>query len=731
MAVSLSVEPQDWPRFRVRSAAEWGGVWTVHQMIGGFAGDEPATNGLQVVRFSRKAIPDFGDAILRFHYGDINGRRYAFDTEDGAVIVPELLGREVAIEYNTAEYGATPAWVTVWWGECIAQQDLAVAAAAHPSGTVEYTCMDGLYRLTRWALIEHQVYSGRNCFGHPGYNATGLAEIGAPLMGNREPSGADPLGLGYVAHIWPRIPESGKVRADLLWTDQRALEHALASSRPAAQPAIGLRDEGDTAGAISALAGTTAWPVEYGMTAWDLVTRILDRRRIFGTAFLDWIGDDISASDPVIRILPIFANDLTPPAPAGGTPPTITGAINAGTIADVDLIGDQRHVDRTFQAVRERDTYFDAVETVSEPIKVMVTLCEQEANSLAKRWNEDEQTAYESLSAAVDSYADSPQFQHVYRTVGLRSGWEFLVGDGEPGTGVATRCDWSLDDDGELTFPDPQGSTSVLVTSIADYIPMWAGYDVSSSSLATFNGTPEFTPQALPPQIWRRVNDDPIRWVDAAETDSLQLMRAGNGGTDLQIRDSESNGVRYLESLDNFNELAITVCLVLPNLVRLHTARDGLQGDPDPSRVKRVRIPGYELHLIHPLCIYALDTATTSNGGYAPKTGALGGSGSTPGIARDDRNDMAIIHTLMAEWYLNERRTATWQLKAFGMYGTDPATVGISDHWPSLGELLRDLSFAGRTEQFSTPITSVEYNNEQGITTWITSWSDRDWRVGR
>ncbi len=149
---------------------------------------------------------------------------------------------------------------------------------------------------------------------------------------------------------------------------------------------------------------------------------------------------------------------------------------------------------------------------------------------------------------------------------------------------------------------------------------------------------------------------------------------------------------------------------------------------------KTVNVAGHHLWLAHPGAIFAIDK-TLSDGGYAPKRGAAGGAGSTPGILRDDRDALSRIAAEASIWYLRDRKTVTWTIADCGFTdGWFPADAnGDEDQsapvpWPYLGQLVDHLAFSGRTETPGTPITRMEYDARAGVTTWATSWSDRDWR---
>ncbi len=45
---------------------------------------------------------------------------------------------------------------------------------------------------------------------------------------------------------------------------------------------------------------------------------------------------------------------------------------------------------------------------------------------------------------------------------------------------------------------------------------------------------------------------------------------------------------------------------------------------------------------------------------------------------------------------------------------------------PSLGQVVHNLTASGQTWVIDTPITSMHFDAEKNVTTWMTDWSDLD-----
>ena len=209
------------PTFRVKTAIRWQNEETAWV-------EQPAQKangtGLRVRSWARHALPQIGTAIITYEYGVIDDVTYSPDQ------LQVGRGYEIRIERNRGTE-EEPVWYVEWWGEVIAIRRLPSPGAEVPQGTLEIHCRDGLHRTTRWKMDRHQVYEAsvafgdkndRGCYGHPGYNLSD----GLRVIGNRESSSADGLGIGYVSH------SAAGASGALTWTDEQALTNAINPRRP-------------------------------------------------------------------------------------------------------------------------------------------------------------------------------------------------------------------------------------------------------------------------------------------------------------------------------------------------------------------------------------------------------------------------------------------------------------------------------------------------------------------
>lgn len=727
--IVLPITKRAWGQVRILVQSAWGKPWLKLSML------SEKRNGFKLLHLNRTTLPDEGTAVFRLPYGKIDGKLYQDDTfPDLSLSAPDLHQYGVRIQGQIS----TGDWKTIWWGKCVAMRDATFPGSDTPAGDMDYHCVDGFSYLRQWYLDYHQSYwNGATSRGrrHPGYNAL-------HGRGDREPTNADPLGLGFVAHVWPGV--------GITWTDQQVVEHALASSVP------GLWDVGIGTGPIAAqralhpsfsIIGATSWL--QGVNVYEvheledvrsLLTRVFERGRGRGNAQCSWADD--TAADPTgplspkINIKPSVKDDISVTRRTGGTL-VLSGSDTMGTTREVNVIGDHRlgqQAQRTFRCSAASDIEYNGVEVRGEFINVLANASEKDT-SLAGRWQAAELT---DLTAATPKQRElnEPKFDHVLRRWGIPFGWDMQCGDGTGNN--RSRVDYRCDVDGTIKQPSGDTDTSPLVISIAERLPMYFGYDYSVSPIVTFHGDPPGDVVLVPLEVWIRVNDSPERYINGAHRMGISISRAEQ---DLQIRCSEDQGGQYrrigdttvssLSSLYNSNQMVVLLAFQLPERVRLLSGEDG-------QKTKRITVRNHHLWISHPEAIIGLDPATVSNGGNAPKRPVStndGPFGATVAILRDDRDRLAVILAEASVWYLNRRQTATWTLHDIGWSdGWNPAQEdGTEDDttlipWPELGDLVDTFSYSGRTETIQTPITRTEYDHEQGTFTWVTSWSDRDWR---
>ncbi len=723
-----------------------------------------ANNGFLIDSWSRYALPMIGEATLRYLTGIINAK--TFPSTDA----PDLRHAEIRIQVapppafaasvDVNGIGFTPAWRTRWWGTV--EQQIENPA----NGEVVYHCFDGLFRSKRWQINHHSLYiqqtatSLAHVRGHPGYNVS-IDGYFARILGNKEATGLvfNPMadlpatsaaGNRYYGHTWP----SGIAGADVSsakWKDREVIEHVLQSCRGKGDPVF------TVTGQTHLLDGSSGWPIVEGQRAWDMVARVADRRRGRGLLFVDWAND---TSDPTgdlttyLTVRPQFKADLvyTPP---GGSPITLDGATTAGTTKALDLVGDQRLVEGSLTFGDRMQYLMDYVENNGEPIEVLITP-DYASSSLAKRWTDGDATAF--LAVAQPRRRATSRWDTVYQRHGLDPFWDCKVADGKGAT--PTRCDYQCKDDGtlwDLSATGAPSASSPLVVHMSNDLPLYEGYDYTTTSPVRYDGAVETIAPPRRPVMGFGKN---IVGTDLY----LDLMRAG-----FQIQMDRQYGIflKYGPDQDptfagrffsasgvtgfafTYQSVMFTIGVSFGNRVRKATGRNVLaaNGSPIPDgtgvagaykkydATSQYRLyvhhPGLSLWLAHPGAVWEFDRASAATASAPGLRAAAGGSGATPGIIRDDRATLAQLHALTCVWYLEEHRTISWAMEDCGDLPSFTNDDGSAVTYHQLGDLVTTVAYTdrSRTNQSltcDTPVTGTIWNNISGQYSWITDWSDLD-----
>lgn len=773
MSINLPFQNQAYPLVRVLTSPAFNlgagqGGWTIQPMW------SEKTTGLELINCSRVAIPATGEAQLRYRFGSIDGRMVGVQgapaTSATTAEAIDLAGYEIRIQMASAvAAGETPAWRTVWWGQCEYQKDMLLPGAEYPAGDRIYYCVDGFARTRRWMLNRHAAYVVATGFpgstagldlspGHPGYN---VGQDGRAI-GNKYNSGetVNPTGdTGGDAkcHTWQGSTDSDP------WTDLEVIEHALRVTRPKGEPIMSVVGFDGTASATS---GTTwlsdskgPWPVNDGESAFDLVSRVCRSQRGRGSVFLVW-ADDVSAPtgtlSPRLVVTPQVVDDVvyagavalgaSPPTPANVTLP---GATTAGSTVDVDLIGDHRALPNAFR-LGDRDQHrYDYVESYGEPIEVAVTLsyfdydgvAGENNRSLEKRWTSAAETAFAALEGTART---DESWKYVWNLHGLPRQWGFVVADGDGGT--SHRCDYRCDDSGTVgaVVVDAIRDTSPLMVQVLPDLPLFEGYDYTAATPVSKGGSSggldTGEPSRRPPMVLIRTTDD--RYLKGEETSralSLQVTRDGiyaynstevneTGGRFVSDTGESSLGATY-----DYTALAFTVGIRLPHRVRIASYAEG-KAATTAKRKLTIYHPDIHLWLVDAGCIWDLDAENRDSDGCPGRREAMAGTNGFPKASRDDRSRLVALHALAKSWYLVSRQTAQWGLKACGFLPsfesmTDPETEATEViPYPTLGQLVRTMNAGGQVRELNTPITSVRYDHQSGETFWATDWAELDFK---
>jgi hypothetical protein len=750
MTIMLPLTTLTPPLWRILQADTWNSTWNVlvaTKLVG-----NNWTQGFFVEEFWRSCIPEPGQATIRYDMGLIDGQVYGVDNNGVEQDNINLIGNCIRIQCAPDPGdNSTPAWRTVWVGVVELHEDTIAPGGDTLIGSRKYHCLDLLTSFTKkQPLNRHGMYINGtffvNAYGHPGYNS---ANWDGRILGNRESTGVTwyqsgfPLPWDTDNLLTTPVDVKTVFRSKLLchsnfgggttWTDLQAIENALASSRVPNTPFFYITGQTTL---INGANSNNAWPIEDGMNAWDFLSDMFKRQRGRGVAFLDWDDDSANPTGPLtvyIRLNPQTKDDITY-TPIVGSADSIPGATTASTTVAVDLMGDHRNVSATFALGHRNQHAYDYVESLGEKIQVLATLDYASgptdgSRTLDRRWSDQDATDFANAKAAdINRVKQTSRWDAVYQLHGLRKDW---LGTGSSGSGSTGRCDYRCDDSGALLIPGgtSQPDTAPDVVTVLQDLPLYVGYNYAASTPVRYDGAAETeAPSRRRPLLMVRDPTDNTKFIRCDDDFYSCSVRVTQYGIEIVHSGDQSAGLRFFDgTAHNINQLVVTVGLEMPYRVRM------ANGDINGARKKQLFHRGLHFWVAHELAIWDLSDVTVTAIGAIAKRGAS--------FLRDDRAKLAREHAMACSWYLNQRRTATWQLKACGFLpgfyqddgnGNSAATITA---YPTIGQVVTTLKAAGHGANSSdpytinTPITKVHFTNRSnGVTTWITDWSDLDLR---
>ncbi len=724
----------EWVEFRVFASDGWanGSSWTAVTMW-----DDDTGPGVRVASVSRRALPQWGEAVIEAPCGiyDQEAQNIVFGNDTNGtwsqtysyINPPELLRQVIRIQARQkVPPGDSPnSWTTVFLGVCLWQDDDFQAAGTEPIGLRRYRCVDLLYSyLSNYDLTSHAFApnSGRvhdNCYGHPGYNI----QSGDAVLGNKSSTETTTV-AGQTVDVFA-LP--GSTYAET-FTDQEVVEHAMLSRRVSGDPVFAVRSaaaSGTWATTVPALQGSSPWPVSDTAFAWEIVTQILRRQRGVGAAYFDWPTDGDTGSTPsAINNLYVSITPQTFSGLTSGTT-TIIGAFEAQTYVEVDLIGDHRYVDGSYALDTRDEIRVDYLETVGEPIEVAVTVA-YEDSTLEAGWNNGAD-----YYAADSGQRSGAEYALTYNRHNLANATNFFGKAADGNGGTAAAWTYEVTDAGEIATVATNEFSFATIQVMPDR-PMLEGIDYSTDPPSPFASLPD-AQRRMPPLVLIRSASD--RYVDVAPR--LAMKIAGEIGLHITSAGDENGSgysVRYIgetsygesDTVYDYTQIVMTIGIQLGNRLRVAT------GDATSYRRRRIYLPNHHLWLAQDGCIWSLDDSTTTDGA---KAGQRISDEDGYKVLRSDLAALKLKHDLAWLWYGSEHNALTYQLRCCGLLRNYRVAAGGnafafkpgSIDYPRVGEYLYRVDARGTTAiAVGSVITSIEYDNNAGITTWSTDWTELD-----
>jgi hypothetical protein len=719
----IKKENQHWPLFRVlvMPPGHWTDSKQPWEILPAAARWDiyGAASGYEFLRSRRVALPDLGIAQFRFRFGRIDGKLYGVDSLGGARDLSHYAVRIQAASAPSNEQvqagfkTETLRWGTVWVGTIEHQQDSFLPGANYQTGDRIYHCEDLLGVTKRWAMQSHGYdFDGDAgvCRGHPGYNRR---DGDGALSGNR---GQD----NFI--FFDDAPTSGSYTHTVagqgdLWTDAESLTNALFSARSKGSPVFTVQD------ACGLLNGQEAWDVDDNDCAWDVLNRICQRQRGRGVVFSDWADDVIDSLGNLSLNLAVRAQSLENivyTKPSAGGIETILGANATGTAVNIDLEGDHRIVPGSFRLGGRAQHQVDYLETPGERIEVVITGGYPDG-LWEEKWSIGSAVAFDALGP---DERRSDKYDLVYHLHGHKNGFRFFAGNGD-GSGTNHVFDYRCVNGG---IGQPSSSvlpeSSLATAEILENLPI----PTDPAPGARFTRSS--------PLLLMKIEDD--KFIDGRRHLGLEL-RIREDGFHISKNDWDDEGYRYVGDMAmptqkaayDYTGLSLTYAIKLPHRVMYST------GDRETSG-RRLVLPiakDMRLWLLSNDAVTGLDLENGGlTNGYPPERGVLGSlGGTTYRILRDDRDRLARRHFLAWSWYGVARQTITYQMKGCMLLPSfeveDERGVRSEVTYPRLGQVIDTVQAGGVANVSNTPITGVDYDNEIGVSTLESDWSDLDLRT--
>lgn len=665
----MSNENITWGNIRIYIKRGWGLSW---QLLTPYSNE---TSSYRLVRFTRQQFPNSGSCVFQFDYGRFNGI-------DHNAVPLDLINSFVRIDGSADG----ESYETVWMGTVVSERDTVWPGADYRAGSREYHCEDLISILRYRHLFTHAYYyEGTNIDsveGHPGWNDAGRFDNSGVRVDNK-----------YFAHSVAGLGEGFKMR-DIV-------EECLALSLSPNDPPLFLAPYAESGG--SPLDEVRSVPYTDGQSVYDIIAGILTARRgIY--AYLDW---DNEGENPRITVSPYLIADYDLPTDTGTV--SVSGGETLGTVVDLSFEGDKRL--GADGPLRYEETIVDwsqalGVAVYGERMEVTCNLTGLDL-TLSPRYSAAEATA---LSNSDDEVSEV-RYGHVFRSFGIPYDWATaLVGDGA-GAGK-TRIDYRFSGvDAAIAIGTGAPVVSGASVDIVDSTCMYDGINYAVNPPAPYEaGDPIRERERVPIQAYR-VEDGVYTSLYDDEDLRVTISR---DGPDLRVTSSEDDGPIRMLSEDGEDGIAVVAALRLP--IR-PVAFGSRTGGGTGIQVRNIFVADAHLWLVNTGTILGV------NAGDIVRPVATTGIPAAA-LARDDRMRLRQVLEQSRQYYLRERRKGAWSLRCFG-FGVDTDT--IATEWPRLGNIIREVTRAGETVEWGTPVSRVEYDHIEGLTTWTTDMDEKDW----
>lgn len=731
-----------------------------------------AQGGYCLGSISRWCLPDEDRAEFYLDTGTINGVvvEPITDFNDTQIRIQVLDDEAFPTGYDALP---TDGWKTVFAG-CVINERRQHNPGLDNYGRITYYCAGILWRTRNWPLDRHSAarsddseIEANHAKGNPGYNVP-LHGYFRKVLGNRSILDAnDPYGdasdyTGY--YKCHRMPLGGQNEDTQKWKDFEVVRHALISSRSEGEPIIEVdMSRGNFDGAFT-------WSVNPGDTCWDLLRRVCNRQRGRGSCFL--LYDDDPSGNLYFKLVayPSNVNEIQYFVPANpgyldmNQVVSIPGAEKNVSAIDIDLNGDHRISEDGFQFENRQSAVFDAVVVQGERIQVLCNL-NFFGGSLAEAWSRGTETSDEETFAAIPpgqtKIATSNRWKHVFRR--YRFSNQFLVMP-EP-TASGDPINYYCDDRGNVAVSwdgARTGLNSTITVRVLPDLPIYEGYRYDGILPVRWDGGSDYTaPDRMQPVVMYKADaevDGKLTWFPMTnagwniKTDDFGMyiynpLEDQNGCRLLATKDRLPNwfksfeeiGIKGVSTFGGFDLYKLNTIVGLELGTRVSITQSNLTPTPPDAYATAMRrmvmtVSGLHLWLIAPAAIWEFDVTRAGQAEYLPGLRTYDWGDKMPTISRDDRAELSFISALAFEYYGKPHNPGTWGLYDCGLMTEFQTETNGTIEYPTLGQIIGLVKYAGQQgdeyqQNLDTPITSIHYEHERGLTTWRTDYVSYDGNV--
>ncbi len=469
-----------------------------------------------------------------------------------------------------------------------------------------------------------------------------------------------------------------------------------------------------------------------GRSIKSLLDELITRRYLLGYRLEVETAANPEDPDPVkIKVFTFNEDDITLPdeTPIAGNPNT--KELNFDGALDV----------RSAQIARKSQHVVQKVVVRGARRVACFSMTYGEA-TLAKKWSDDDLTAYNAAASAAGSYPDwdegiareqlnatvraSDRLRRVFSYFGLPDNW-----DGMAGTGSDPVCP-KLGADGELLDPPENEPQWIAGLRFARELPLLTDHDYEESitpdSTAPEGSTPE---NRRPFAMYKITNPDTVDdlWVyldrgselthlpDVDDRHPSGALRMADDALEVIATvhpqhifgDGEFtplNDASEVDALYSWHNLDFTVAMECDARVQVQYPEETPEPEegetaPDVERTMFIdRGPEFRLDYVVPTTIIDLDNA-------GQRVRSVGG------FVRDDREKMKNLARLAFEWYSVERQ-------AFNLTYRQVSPLF------ELGDLITQIGTGSTLAEVRTVVTSIRWDLVGGTTAITTDFAELD-----